>query len=484
MKKSYYIMLSAIVLLLSSFALSAEDKESSVDWKQFRGPNGSGLSETKGLPQEFGPDKNVVWKIPLPPGHSSPILTEDYIFVTAIEQETLYTICLNRKKGSIIWQKKAPRPRQVKIDGRNSPASPSPVTDGKNVYVFFPDFGILAYDLKGTELWRFPLGPFENAYGMGASPILADNSVILVCDQNMDSYIIAIDKRTGKQLWKTSRPEVKSGHSTPVIYTPKNGEKQVIIPGSFLLISYSVNTGKKLWWVSGLAFEMKSTPVILNGIVYINGYTSPINQPDQQEKIPAFKTALQKYDKNQDGLLSQAEVPKETPYDWFSFVDFAGDGSLDSEDWDFFTAGLASLNGMLAIKLGGQGDMSSSNVMWQYRRSIPQLPSPLIYQNVLYMLNDGGKMTTFRPDTGEVIKQERLRGAGSHFYSSPVAADNKIFIISLRGKVSVLKPGGGLEVQALNDLKEKCYATPAIAEGKLYIRTEKTLYCFGQKTNK
>lgn len=482
MKKNPFILLISLVLLLTSLGFSDADKANTINWQRFRGPNGSGVNETKGLPLEFGPDKNVVWKIPLPSGHSSPVLTEDYIIVTAIEEDTLLTICLDRKNGSITWQKKAPRPRQTKIDGRNSPASPSPVTDGNNIYVFFPDYGILAYNLKGTELWRFPLGPFENVYGMGASPILAENSVILVCDQNMDSYIFALDKQSGKQLWKTPRPEVKSGHSTPVIYAPKGSEKQIIVPGSFLLISYSVKTGKKLWWVSGLAFEMKSTPVISNGIAYINGYTSPINQPDQQVKIPTFKAALEKYDSNQNKLLSQQELPKETPYDWFSFVDFAGDGFLDAEDWDFFAAGLASLNGMLAIKLGGQGDMSSSNVKWQYRRSIPQLPSPLIYKNVLYMLNDGGKITTFRPDTGEVIQQGRLKGAGSHFYSSPVAADNKIYIISLRGKISVLKPGGSLGVLALNDLKEKCYATPAVAEGKLYIRTEKTLYCFG-KTN-
>lgn len=480
MLKKLIFLHMILVLLLTPAVFSEPAPAGSVDWQRFRGPNGSGVYETTGLPLEFGPDKNIIWKTPLPPGHSSPVLTQELIFLTAIEGETLYTICLNRRDGSMIWKKEAPRPRQTKIDGRNSPASPSPVTDGKQVYVFFADFGILAYDLKGKELWRFPLGPFENVYGMGASPILADDRVILVCDQNMDSYIIALDKHTGKLLWKTSRPEVKSGHSTPVIYAPKDGEKQVIVPGSFLLISYSVKTGKKIWWVSGLAFEMKSTPVLFNETAYINGYTSPLNQPDQQVEIPPFKTALAQYDSNKDNLLSQQELPKDAPYDWFSFVDFAGDGFLDAEDWDFFIAGLASLNGMLAIKMGGQGDMSDRSIVWQYRHSIPQLPSPLLYKDVLYMLNDGGRLTTFRPATGEVLKQGRLRGAGSHFYASPVAADNKIFIISLRGKVSVLKPGGELDILALNDLQEKCYATPAIAEGRIYIRTEKTLYCFGK----
>jgi outer membrane protein assembly factor BamB len=123
--------------------------------------------------------------------------------------------------------------------------------------------------------------------------------------------------------------------------------------------------------------------------------------------------------------------------------------------------------------------MSQSGHVWQYRRSVPQLPSPLLYKNVLYMINDGGTITTFKPENGEVIAQGRLRGAGTKFFASPVAADGKVFIISRRGIVSVLGPGGNLDVMASNDLKEQCYATPAIAEGRIYLRTEKTLYCFG-----
>ena len=125
--------------------------------------------------------------------------------------------------------------------------------------------------------------------------------------------------------------------------------------------------------------------------------------------------------------------------------------------------------------------MSDSNIVWQYHRSVPQLPSPLLYKNVLYMLNDGGVVTTFKPENGEVIFEGRIPRAGSHFYASPVAADDKIFIISLRGIVSVLKPGGGLDLLAQNELGEQCYATPAFAEGKIYLRTVNTLYCFGQK---
>jgi outer membrane protein assembly factor BamB len=466
-----------IVSLCVCTAIAGQSK-SAVNWWQFRGPNGSGLYETTGLPLELGPDTNVVWKRPLATGYSSPILTEEFIFLTALEGEKLITFCLERETGKTLWRREAPRLREEKIDSRNHPASPSPATDGKIVVVFFPDFGLLAYDFTGKELWKLPLGPFNNLYGMGTSPIIVDEKVILVCDQNLDSFILAVDKTSGKVLWRKERPEAKSGHSTPIVYKPDGGDTEVLVPGSFLLISYSAETGERLWWVGGLSFEMKSTPVIQDGVLYINGYASPLNQPENQVKIPGFEEALASYDKDKNGMLSREELPGESVYNWVEFADLRQDGQMDEEDWNYFQAALASLNGMLAIRLGGRGDRTEENTVWQYRRSVPQLPSPLIYGEVLYMINDGGFVTTFKPSSGEVIERGRLRGGGSHFYASPVASDGKIYIISQKGIVSVLEPGGGLEVAARGDLGEDCYATPAIAEGRIYVRTVKTLYCF------
>lgn len=471
--------LGVLILLMTS--LPAQENTRSTEWSMFRGPNGSGVFETTGLPHELGPDTNIIWKKALATGYSSPVLFDHYIFVTTCEDEKLFTLCLERKTGKTLWKKEAPRPRKEKLDFRNNPASPSPVTDGKVVSVFFPDYGMLAYDISGKELWRVPLGPFNNNYGMGASPIMADNKVILVCDQNLDSFILAVDKRSGKILWKTPRPEAATGHSTPIVYSSKDGETQILVPGSFLLISYSAKTGDKLWWTGGLSFEMKSVPVIKDGLLFINGYGSPMNQPENLVKLPSFQESLKKYDTNKDGKLTKDELPKEPIYDWVDFVDLAKDGYIEDGDWSFFQAALASLNGMLAIRLGGKGDMTEQNIVWSYRRSVPQLPSPVVYNNMLYMINDGGKVTTFKPESGDVISEGRLRSAGSKFYASPVAADNKVYFISLRGIVSVLKADGNLDILAQSDLKEECYATPAIADGRIYIRTVNTLYCFGSE---
>ncbi len=177
MKAKQRARASAIPVFLVLWAFATADAN---EWSRFRGPNGSGVVDTEGLPVEFGPDQNVVWKTPLPPGHSSPILWANRIFLTAVEDGKLLTICLDRSTGEILWRRQAPREREEKLDQRNNPASPSPVTDGEGVYVFFPDYGMLSYDFDGNERWRIPLGPFDNVYGMGASPSLVDAKVILV----------------------------------------------------------------------------------------------------------------------------------------------------------------------------------------------------------------------------------------------------------------------------------------------------------------
>ena len=456
-----------VVLVLPSTLLASE-------WSRFRGPNGKGVVDAEKLPLHFGPSQNVVWKTPLPPGHSSPILTEDRIFLTAFEEETLFTYCLDRRTGEILWRREAPRTRVTNPDARNNSASPSPVVDDQSVFVFFPDFGLLAYDFEGEELWRFAVEDFDNIYGMGASPILAGDQVVLVCDQATNSYIIALDKRRGRVVWQKHRPEAKSGHSTPVLHEAKDGSLEILVPGSFLLTSYAAKTGEKLWWVSGLSFEMKSTPVLAGDMLYINGYGTPENQPGRNVVASPF----QELDPNGDGFLARDEAEGHVR-SWFGFVDLSADGRLDAAEYDYYLAALASKNGILGIRVGGEGDMTEQNVVWTYHKRVPQLPSPLLYMDVLYMVNDGGIVTTLEPETGGIIAQGRLKGAVDNYYASPVAADGKIFMASELGKVAVLSPAGDLEVLAVNDLDDLVHATPAIADGRLYIRTRNTLYCFG-----
>ena len=479
------ILLTFTLFLLTSSATFAHE-----DWTQFRGPNGTGVSSTTGLPQEFGPGKNVVWKTELPPGHSSPVLTSDRIFVTAHTKEKenhkLLVICLDRQTGKILWQREVPRTREGRLQNVNGPASPSPVTDGSNVYVFFQEFGLISFDRTGKERWKMAIGPFNMFYGFGASPILVDDKVILPVDQdNPTSYLIAVDKNTGKLKWKVDRPLVISGYSTPIIYQPRQGPKQIVIPESFQLSAYSVENGKRVWWVRGLACEMKSIASHDDEYLYINGWGFPQNQPGQQVNTIPFEEALPRYDKNGDKQIAKTEISGADPMDKmlgaaFEAFDLNRDDKLDDKDWEVFRAMMASENGLLAIKLGGQGDQTANAIRWRYQKPVPQVPSTLLYKGVLYMINDSGILLSFDPATGKVLKQGRLHGAIDKYFASPVAADDKVYLIGEGGAVSVLKAAGEWEVLAVNELDDECFATPAIADGRIYIRTRSALYCFGK----
>src|SRR5258706_7154668 len=168
------------------------------DWPQFRGVNARGVSDATNLPLQFGPSKNVIWKTALPAGHSSPVLTAERIFVTAFDASKLYVLTLERASGKILWRREVPRPRKQELHKNNSPASPSVATDGKNTFAFFTDFGLISHGPDGDERWRVPLAQFNNPFGMGASPVLANGKVIQVCDSETGSFLIAVDQRNGR----------------------------------------------------------------------------------------------------------------------------------------------------------------------------------------------------------------------------------------------------------------------------------------------
>src|ERR1044072_2182907 len=198
------------------------------------------------------------------------------------------------------------------------------------------------------------------------------------------------------------------------------------------------------WWVRGLACEMKSIPVLDGDTLYINGWGFPENQPGKQVAVPAFEEVLPKFDADKDGRLSMAEGPDERTRskDYFAVFDLDKDGYLTAKEWDTYRAMMSAENGLLAIKLGGRGDMTASSIQWRYQKPVPQVPSTLLYKGALYMVNDGGVLITFDPATGNVIKQGRLQGAIDKYFASPVAADDKIYLLSQGGAVSVLKAGG------------------------------------------
>ena len=463
-----------------ALSLALCDTSLAGDWTRFRGPNGSGLADTKDLPVRFGPQENVIWRTPLPSGHSSPVLTRDRIFLTGYDEQGMRVFGLDRRNGKVLWHREIARPRKAELHIANSPASPSPVTDEKNLFVFFPEYGLMSFDPNGKERWRFPLGPFNNPFGMGASPILAEDKVLQICDAETGSFFVAVDKNSGNLKWRVERPEYTRGFSTPILYRPEGGELQVIVSGSLQLTAYSVATGKKVWWARGSTWQMKSTPVLGENTVYVHGWAGGADE-GQQENVPPFEEVLQTRDSNRDGRLSSEEIgDAKMQKDWKSF-DLDRDGFLGARDWRSYRSRRAAQNAVLAFRLGGEGDLTEKNFLWRYQKALPNVPSPLLYQNVLYLMKEGGVLTALDAATGAVLKQGRLQGALGDYFASPVAADGKVYTVSHEGKVTVLKPGKDWEVLSTNEMGEDCNATPAIADGRIYLRTHQALYCFGKK---
>ncbi len=484
MKDKRYLPLSVIAIAVfavtgsSLYAQQSKPNSQSMtatrtnEWPQFRGPNGTGVAEGSTLPAEFSPKKNLVWKTTVPFARSSPVVTADRIFLTASEGDKLSTLALDRKTGKLLWRRDVVRARYMPIYKANDAASPSPVSDGKNVYAFFGELGLISYGPDGKERWRVPLGPFNSFYGMGGSPVLAGNKLVMVCDHRTDSFIIAVDTRDGTVLWKTKRSNYEA-YSTPAIYTPSNGPAQVIVSGSNSVDAYSLDKGERLWWVTKVGAYPKGVPVIGSDMVYV------ISEGGEQPFLPTFDDTLKQYDTNKDEKISREEMKSHVEaYDHYGWLDENSDGQVTRTEYDFVRNSTVSVHGLTAVRLAGQGDVTASHIAWRVQKGYPSIPAPLIYRGVMYLMKEGGIVSSVDPASGQVLKQGRTPDALEEYYASPVAADGKIFVVSASGKVTVLKADAQWEILATNDLGEEVWATPAIAGNNLYIRTRSALYSF------
>jgi outer membrane protein assembly factor BamB len=450
------------------------------DWGQFRGPNSSGVSPDINLPGELRPDRLVVWKTAIPPGYSSPSVAGDRIFLTAVENEKLFTLCLDRASGRILWRREVPRPRQQEIQRANTPVSATPATDGKSVYSFFQDFGLIAYGPDGNELWRLPMGPFNNPFGHGSSPVLAGDTLLMNIDQDTGSFLLALDRKTGKTLWKTARDHAQRGYATPVLHG-----KQVLIAGSYRLSGYDLATGREVWWIAGLPWQIKPTPIVQDGVLYFVTFSGE-SDPGEQEKVPPFAEALQQLDKNKDGRIAKDEIVDAKAKARFDeYLDLDHTGYLEERDWERFRDRRLGESALRAYRIGAdaKGDMTESGFLWKNSKTLPNVPSPLFYQGVLYTLKEGGIFTSFDPKTGAVLKQARLQGALGGYSASPIAADGKIYLANEDGKTVVLKAGAQWEILSVGEFEAGIKATPAITGGRIYLRTHAALYCFDAKVS-
>ncbi len=446
------------------------------EWNRFRGPNGSGVSDARGLPVEFGPNKNIVWRVEVPFGRSSPILTTKHVVVTGSEGQKLITLCLDRATGKVVWRQEILRERTQKVFKGNDTATPTPASDGKNFYVFFPDFGLVSYGSNGNERWRLKLGPFDNFYGVSASPVVYDGTLVQVCDQKSGSFIVAVDKNTGGVRWRRERKDANLAYATPIVWKSERGKAQVIVSGAYRIDAYALDSGENVWWVGRQGTSPISTPVLANGLIFATSWGA------DKPEYPPWDAVVGQLDKNKDGKISAEEAQANPELgDHFGWADQNGDGFLTSAEWDDILRQSVSEHGLAAVRAGGAGDQTEKHLIWRVKKDYSEITSPLVYHGVLYTVKDGGIITSLNPATGAVYKTGRSKDAIEAYFSSPVAADGKVYLISYDGKISVLKADAQWEVLAVNDLGEQCQATPAIGDKAIYVRTAKALYSFGVK---
>ena len=310
-----------------------------------------------------------------------------------------------------------------------------------------------------------------------------------------DHHMLALDCKTGKTLWdvklNSGMPGPFAGHASPLVW-----KDQIILHRPGEVGGYSVRDGTRLWWVN-VGSQGTGTPVIDGDLLFVGAWG---DNPDLRDPIPDWDTLLQKYDKDGNGMLSKDEFPGDlaiarrvdagtTPgavvtfKQFFAMLDMNKDGQLSKAEWEFVSTMVTQAppmpSGLLAIRLGGEKDVTTSNVLWKEQRAVPEVPVPLVYKDRVYTVTNGGIVSVFEKASGKLIYRSRL-GAGGLYYSSPVAAGGHVYFASGEGVVTVIRAGDKLEVMVHNDFNEPILATPAIVDGKVYVRTIGHLYAFGQ----
>lgn len=411
----------------------------SADWPQFRGPGGNAVSETAVPPTSFGPSTNVLWKTAPPQGYSSPVVAGDRVFLTG---DGFETVALDRKDGSILWRRAAVSEKRDADDPNSSGrATSTPVTDGNFVYAFFGTYGLIAYDLDGKEQWRHALKKPDPE--ISASPILIEDKIIIVCDVGPGSFVEAFDKKTGRSLWRTERERVARSVSTPFHWV-NDKRDELIVSGSYWLTSYDPKTGQENWHYGGTAKSATPTPVAARSLLISVASSAG---GDTAAEAPAGTGALGLLP-NFNLALEPAPMPR-------------------------------AENAMVAVRPCGRGEVKETHVTWKNIRSLPDAPSPIIYKDRLFTVKTGGLVSAYNLQDGKPVYQDEPMNASGEYYSSPVAADGRVYFISQQGIVTVVDAAAdSLRVLAQNKIGEPTLATPALVGTTIVIRTEKSLYAF------
>ena len=337
----------------------------------------------------------------------------------------------------------------------------------------------MPYDAGGKLLWHRLMGPFKNGFGAASSPIIVGDHVIVCQDHDTDSFLTSIDKHNGQTVWRTDRSEFPRSWCTPMIWQV-GGRKQIVVAATLRVVGYDFETGAEVWTVRGLSRHLVPTPVIGHDNTLFVAAWSRGGDADSRIHAPPFDTALGDNDANKNGSLQRDELPGGPVGMRFTIVDRDKNGSITREEYEYYVSLFArGRNVILAVRPGGRGDVTDTHVVWESRRHIPEIVSPLFYKDYIFTVRNGGIFTSFDAKTGKPLKTGRVSGGGA-YYSSPIAGDGKVYLTNQRGEVTVVSAEGDWKILWKANFGDEVYATPAITESRIYFRTTKNLFCFGK----
>jgi outer membrane protein assembly factor BamB len=412
---------STLFVLVASVAVCVP--VNAENWTRFRGTNGQGISSEKNLPVKWSATKNVAWKSSIPGNAwSSPIVYDDHVFLTTTTDEgkSCRVICINRKDGDIAWDKEVHRQETGAKRAQNSYATPTPITDGKQVYAVFADGTLVAVDFEGELAWKNSDVKFHSLHGLGASPVLAGDQLIMPFDGNSaedrkigwkvpwDKAVVqSLDTATGDVRWTGKRGKSRVGHVSPILVD--NGA-QVVTAGGDRVQAHDVKSGERIWSIYSQGEGVTPSPAVGEGMIFTSsGFEEPT---------------------------------------------------------------------IRAIRMGGKGDVTETHIAWEQKKGVPAIPSFLYVSPYLYTITRDNILHCVEAANGNIVWVKRLQGA---YWASPILADGRIYVLSEEGVTLVLCPGPKYDEIARNSLNEKCMASMAVSQGHFYIRTGKRLYCIGPR---
>lgn len=436
----------------------------------------------KAPPLEFSGGSNLFWEAAVGAGNSSPIVSGGRVFLTSYEGQKLRTSAWELETGRALWTAEV-QPDSIEPAHRlASPAVPTAVTDGRRVVVDFGSYGLVAYDPNGAKLWERRLPKPVVEFGASSSPLLLEGRVYLNCDQDLGSYLTALDAATGRELWRVERAEFRRGFATPFLWESSPKQWELVVPGSLRLVSYDAGSGRELWTVRGTSRVACSSPTSGEGLLFTASWNVGGDAGSRIE-MPTWEAFAPQNDANHDGLLSASEIPVGPVRERFTQMDLNKDGQVTPVEWNEMAVMFAKAeNALLAIRPGGRGDITQTHVAWKATRSLPYVASPLYYEGRLYTVRSGGMATAYEASTGRVLYQDERLGALGDYYASPVAVAGRVYFVSQAGRVTVLRAGDRFEVLSRSDLGDEVTATPALSDGRFLVRLSGgKLKVFGEK---